>query len=113
MLFNWIIIFVLVMIGIYLLKINHFKHRFWIFFLVFIAIFLFVSISVVQSKYHLSFATFDDLSKSVKIYLGWLSNGFGNMKVLTGNAIKMDWTSSSDNSVIDKVNLSLKGKPVK
>ena len=105
---NWIIIFVLVMAGIYVLKISHIRHRFWIFFLIFLAIFLYVSLTVVNSKYDLDFTTFDGLSKSIKVYLGWLGNGFQNMKVLTGYAIKMDWTSSSNKSLLDKTNSSIK-----
>ncbi|MDP3026212.1 MAG: hypothetical protein Q8N63_00775 [Nanoarchaeota archaeon] len=105
---NWIIIFVLVMLGIYVLKLNHLRHRFWIFFLIFLAVFLYVSITVVHNKYDLDFTTFDGLSKSTKVYLGWLGNGFENMKALTGNAIKMDWTSSSNESLLDKANLSIK-----
>ena len=107
---NWIIIFVLVMIGIYVLKINHLRHRFWIFFLIFLAIFLYVSITVVHSKYNLDFTSFDGLSASIKVYLGWLGNGFHNMGVLVGNAIKMDWTSSSNKSLFDKTNSSVNPK---
>ena len=107
---SWIIIVILVIVGMYVLKINHFKHRFWIIFLIFLAIFLYVSITVVHSKYDLDFKTFDGLSKSVKIYLGWLGNGFQNMKVLAGNAIKMDWTSSNQ-TLLGKTNTSLKSNP--
>jgi uncharacterized membrane protein YjdF len=107
---NWIIIFVLVMAGIYVLKLNHLRHRFWIFFLIFLAIFLYVSIVIVNSKYDLNFTTFDGLSNSIKVYLGWLGNGFHNMGVLAGNAIKMDWTSSSNKSLLDKTNSSIKQK---
>lgn len=104
---NLVIIIVLFMVGIYILKINHFKHRFWILFLIFLAIFLYVSITIVHSKYDLNFTTFDGLSNSIKIYLGWLGNGFHNLKTLTGNAIKMDWTSS-DEDVFNKTNPFLK-----
>ncbi len=106
---SWLIIGILVVLGIVVLKTNHFRHRFWIFFLVLIAIFLYVSITVVHSKYNLDFTTFDGASKSIKVYIGWLGNGFTNLKTLTGNAIKMDWTSSNE-SLLDKTNKSVTPK---
>lgn len=106
---NWLIIGILVVLGIIVLKATHFRHRFWIFFLIFIAIFLYISITMVHSKYSLSFTTFEGFSKSVKVYLGWLGNGFQNMKVLTGNAVKMDWTSSNE-SLFNKTNSSMTPK---
>lgn len=107
---SWLIIGIMVVLGIIVLKTNHFRHRFWIFFLILMAIFLYVSITVVHSKYNLDFTTFEGLSNSVKVYLGWLGNGFQNMKNLVGNAIKMDWTSSNE-SLLDKTNSSLKNNP--
>ena len=107
---SWLVIGILVVIAFFILKANHFRHRFWILFLIFMAVFLYISISVVNSKYDLDLTTFQGVSNSVSVYLGWLGNGFDNMKVLTGNAIKMDWTSSneSDRNILDKTNSSLK-----
>jgi len=33
--------------------------------------------------------------RSVKIYKGWLANGFQNIRVLVGNAVNMDWKSTN------------------
>ena len=103
---NWLIIAILIVLGVIVLKANHFRHRFWIFFLIFIAIFLYISITAVHSKYNLDFTTFEGLSNSIRVYLGWLGNGFQNMKALVGNAIKMDWTSNNK-SLFDKTNKSI------
>lgn len=100
-----VIIVVLFIIGLYVLKISHFRHRFFIIFLIFIAIFLYVSLTLVQSKHNLDFTTFEGVSNSVKVYFGWLANGFQNLKAITGNAIKMDW-ASTDKTFFNKTSVS-------
>ena len=111
----WVIVAVLVIIALFILKANHFKHRLWVLILISITIFLILSVTVVYSKYNLEFNSVDSSINSAKIYFGWLANGFTNLKSLTGNAIKMDWTSSND-SILDKkdtgkVNDSIKDNP--
>ncbi len=107
---GWLIIVILVVVGIIILKMNHFKHRVWIVLLILLALFLYLSITVVYNKYDLELNSTKGVFSAVKIYFGWLSNGFQNMKALVGNAIKMDWTSSND-SILDKKNISLKSNP--
>src|SRR3989344_4231020 len=107
---SWLIIVVLVIVGVFVLKINHFRHRMWVVLLILFALFLYVSITVVNSKNDLKFDSTEGFVNSAKIYFGWLGNGFQNMKILVGNAIKMDWTSSNE-SMLDKKNTSLKSNP--
>lgn len=103
---SWIIIVVLVIIGIFLLKVNHFRHKTWIIIIVFLALFLYATLYIVNTKNQLDFSSFSGFVKSMKVYGGWLANGFQNLKVLTGRAIKMDWASTnatlSDNKQIDE-----------
>ncbi|MFA7707607.1 MAG: hypothetical protein WCX73_01535 [Candidatus Pacearchaeota archaeon] len=93
---NWIIIILLIVIGLYVVKFDHFKHKIWMVFLIFLAVFLVLSFSLVGSKYELRFNNFNEISNSGKIYLGWLANGFQNLKSIAGNAIKLDWTSTNN-----------------
>ena len=60
-----------------------------------LALFLYVSISIVSKESKLDYNTPEGLMNSVKIYGGWLAHGFQNMKVLTGKAINMDWKSTN------------------
>jgi len=98
---GWVIVIVLVIIAFFILKANHFKHRLWIIVLISIAIFLILSVTLVYSKYNLNFSSVNDSISSAKIYFGWLVNGFHNLRALTGNAVKMDWTSS-DSTLVNK-----------
>lgn len=92
---SWIIIVILVVLALFILKASHFRHRFWVVILVLLILFLYVSISVVYGKYDLNFSSTGGVFNAVKVYFGWLGNGFHNLKTLTGNAVKMDWTSAN------------------
>jgi len=98
---SWIIIAILVLVAIVLLKTNHFRHKMWISVLVILVLFLYVSVTFVNAKNELNFDSTEGALDFVKIYYGWLANGFHNMKSITGNAIKMDWTST-DKTFLNK-----------
>ena len=99
------IIAVLVVAAVVLIKVNHFRHKMTIVALLVFALFLYSTAIVVNKTNELDLTTTEGVFDAVKVYLGWLGNGFGNLKTLTGNAIKMDWGTSSDveKSVDDKV----------
>ncbi len=92
---SWIILIVLVVVGIAAIKINHLKHRMFIILLVFLALFLYTSIAFISEQNDLSADSSEGVIKILKVYNGWLANGFKNMKTIAGNVIKMDWTSSN------------------
>lgn len=100
---NWIIIIILVIVAVFAIKMNHLKHRTFIIILIVLALFFYVSVTFIASKNNLTMDSYDGFINTMKVYGGWLANGFGNVKVLTGNAVKMDWTS---------VNGSFTSKPV-
>jgi len=90
---NWIIIIILVIVGVFAIKMNHLRHRTFIIILVVLALFFYASVTFIASRNNLSMNSYDGFINTMKVYGGWLANGFGNIKVLTGNAVKMDWTS--------------------
>jgi hypothetical protein len=90
---NWIIIIILVIVGVFAIKMNHLKHRTFIVILVIVALFFYASVTYIASRNNLSMDSYEGFVNTMKVYLGWLGNGFQNIKVLTGNAVKMDWTS--------------------
>ena len=90
---NWIIIVILVIVGVFAIKMNHLKHRVFIIILIILALFFYASVTYISSKNNLSMNSYNGFVNTMKIYGGWLGNGFGNVRVLTGNAVKMDWTS--------------------
>ena len=92
---SWIIIVVLVIIGIMAIKMNHLRHRFFIVLLLVLALFLYITINYVNKQNNLDFSTAEGVVKSMKVYMGWLAHGFGNLKSITGYAIHMNWTSTN------------------
>ncbi len=92
---DWIIILIFVIFIVLLTKISHFRHRFFVITLVLIFLFLFITWSIVNAKNQLDFSTSKGVMNSIGIYWGWLANSFNNLKSLTGNAVKMDWTSTN------------------
>ena len=62
--------------------------------LVLIALFLYSTIALVTEEEKLDLTSSEGLFDASKVYIGWLANGFDNIKEITGKAIKMDWTST-------------------
>jgi len=92
---SWIIIVVLVVVGLFAIRLNHLKHKFFILMLILLALFLYTSISLVTTENQLDLKSSGGIFKSLKVYSGWLANGFQNLKALTGKAIGLDWKSSN------------------
>ncbi len=98
---NWIIIVVIVLVGYLIIKFGNIRHRFFMILLLLFALFLYLSMAYVTKQNDLDFTSADGIVKSLKIYGGWLGHGFQNLKILTGQAVKMDWTSANG-TFIDK-----------
>lgn len=98
---SWIVILILVIVGIFAIKLNHLRHRFLIIVLIVIALFLYTTMNLVSTENNLDLKTTDGVFHSIKVYTGWLANGFNNLKDLTGQAINSDW-SKSDASFFNK-----------
>jgi len=92
---SWIIIAVLVILGIFAIKANHLRHRFFIIVLIVIALFFYLTVIFVNSSNNLNFSTSEGIFNSMRVYGGWLANGFSNVKQVTGEVIKMDWKSTN------------------
>jgi uncharacterized membrane protein len=92
---SWIVIVILIVIGIFAIKLNHLKHRFFIVLLVLAALFLYSTMNLVTTENDIDLASIDGIFSAFKVYTGWLANGFTNMKDLTGRAIDQDWTNTN------------------
>lgn len=106
---SWIVIAILVVIAFFILKTDHFKHRMWIILIVLLALFLYISISLINTKHDLNVNSTEGFFNSIKVYFGWLANGFQNLKAITGNAIKMDW-ASTDKTFFNKTSVNSEKK---
>ncbi len=100
---NVMVIGVAVVIGIILIKMNHFRHKLTIIVLLFLAMFIYSTVVLVNTTNELDLETTEGLFQAIKIYTGWLGNGFQNLKGITANAIKMDWSSSNSSFFSEEI----------
>jgi lipopolysaccharide export LptBFGC system permease protein LptF len=82
----------ILIIGIYLMfGFKRAKHKFFSIFLIFLVLFLFISLTSVFGGKDLSVKSVSDLGNLATTYFLWLGNLFGNFKEITANAVGMDW----------------------
>ncbi len=91
----WIIVAVVLIGGFAYIKLGSTKDQIKLVLVVLLALFLFGTILVVYASNKLELTTTKGLIDAGKVYLGWLGNGFQNLKALAGNAIGMDWESTN------------------
>jgi len=97
--FQWIIMTVLVLVIFLFIKVKYLKHKLtWVVILVLILA-SYVGFLASTSGQNLDLSTFDGSQTAIKLYFSWLGNSFENMKVLTGQATKLDWTSNTSQAI--------------
>ena len=92
---TWIIVFAAV-IGILLItQLNHFKHKFGVIILILFLLFLSLSFMNVINDNSVDLSSTSGFFSAFKLYFSWLGHVFDNMKVITGNAVRMNWAGNS------------------
>ncbi len=71
------------------------KHKFLALCLIALVLFSFFSFNAVFKGKDISIQNLSDLESIVKIYFSWLGNAFNNVKLITTQAIKMNWKGNS------------------
>ncbi len=88
---NWVIIVVFVGLIILFIKMKAARHKFVMITLLIILLFVYVTYSRVASANSIKIDQPGDILKAGKVYLGWLGNAIGNLKLVTSNVAKMEW----------------------
>ena len=91
-----IIVSVLIIAIWILIEIKRLKHKLFAILLIAIILFTYISFSATIQGNDIDLKTVSGLTKATKLYFSWLGSAFGNMKVLTTNAIKMDWSANNE-----------------
>ena len=91
---NWVIIFAIAIIALIIVRIKHFKHKIFAIGIILLLVFFYVTYDAVFAGQDINLKTFEGIVSFAKIYFSWLWHAFGNAKVLTGNALKMDWVGN-------------------
>jgi glucan phosphoethanolaminetransferase (alkaline phosphatase superfamily) len=74
---------------------KRFKHKFFAILLILLIVFAYFSFLAATKGKDIDFGSADGLKTAGKVYFAWLGSAFHNVKVITNNAIKMDWSGNS------------------
>ena len=66
--------------------------------LVLIFLFFYITASKVLAGQNLSWRSFSDVEKGIKMYFSWIGSVAGNFKSLTGHAVNMNWENQNKTS---------------
>lgn len=94
--FSWTSIFVLTIISIgiwVVIEIKRLKHKIFAVFLIILIIFSYVSFTIVAQDNEMDFTSVSGIVKATKIYFSWLGSTFENLKTITTNVFKLDWSA--------------------
>ena len=87
---------VLVIVVIYVfIEMRRARHKMFAYFLIGLILFFFVTGWYVFKDKEVNFDSFKGVMDAGKIYFSWIGGAFGNLKSITTNAIKMDWSNST------------------
>ena len=91
---SWIIVGILIVLALFVAKLRHIKHKTFIFIILILLAFFYISASKIISDQNINLGTFDGVMTASNLYLSWLVHIGGNLGNLAGNAIKMDWVGN-------------------
>ncbi len=101
--FLWGIVILLILVIFFFVKLRYIKHKLlWILILITILI-LYIGFMISTSGKDINLKTFEGTSAAIRLYLTWLGQSFDNLKILTGQATKLDWGANST-VIKDKIN---------
>jgi 4-amino-4-deoxy-L-arabinose transferase-like glycosyltransferase len=78
-----------------IIKTRHAKDRIiWVIILLTVALF-YIGYLMVLSNKNIDYGTMEGIKTAASLYLGWFVNVFDNVKIITTNAIKLDWKGNN------------------
>ena len=78
-----------------LIHFKHLKHRIVAIFVILLLLFFYLSFSGVVNNSDIDLKSPTGFVTAFKAYGSWIGDVTNNIRTLTGNAIKMDWSSKS------------------
>lgn len=71
---------------------KRFRHKIFAVFLILIILFTYLNFVPVVAEKNLDLTTFEGVKAIGTIYFSWLGSIFANIRTLTANAIRLDWS---------------------
>lgn len=100
---TFIIVIVLVLLIWMFIEFKRFRHKAWAIFLIALILFSYFSFTAAIKGKDINFKSVDGVKQAGKLYVLWLGHVFQNVKMITTNAIHMDWKGNETNGSISKV----------
>jgi len=91
-----IIVAAIVIVIWVVVEFKRFRHKFFAIFLIILIIFSYLSFVVVLKGKDIDFKSPEGLKVAGKLYFVWLKSVFSNIKIITSNAIHMDWSAEEN-----------------
>lgn len=91
----WIIVAVLIGAVYLIYNLRHLKHKAFLILFVILVLLIYVTASKALSNKNIDWKSIEGIERGSKIYFSWLSGAFSNVKTITANAAKMDWSSNA------------------
>lgn len=95
---NWLIIVVLVALGFAFLKMKDMKHKTFLIIIVLLFLFIYTTGYQVLKGEDINWKSAAGIEKGLRLYFAWMGGMFDNLKVITANAIRMDWSPNKTSS---------------
>lgn len=91
----WILLLIAIVIIVLFVKFTDFKSKFlWTFLIIFLLFIVITFIKVVSGS-SIDLKTPTGVFSAVKLYFSWFGTVVGNIKIITGNIIRMEWFPSN------------------
>lgn len=82
---------ILIVVVWLLVEMKRMRHKIFAIFLIALILFTYLSFYVALKGKDINYTTLGGWTQAGKLYFNWLGGMFGNMKSITGYAVKMDW----------------------
>jgi len=92
----FIIIAVLIILIWIIVEFKRFKHKIFAILLIIIILFFYISITYTLKGQGIDLKTPSGMLKAAKIYFVWMGSAFSNLKSITSNAVRMDWSAKNN-----------------
>jgi hypothetical protein len=87
-----LVLMVVLVVAIWLIiEFKRFRHKILAVFLIVLVLFTYFSFASVIKGKEIDLKTFDGMKEAGQLYVLWMGNAFKNIKVVTANAINMNW----------------------
>ncbi|MFH1327038.1 MAG: hypothetical protein ABIH59_02840 [archaeon] len=77
------------------IEVKRLRHKVFAMFLIALILFSYLSFTLVLKGKDIDIKTIPGMVEAGKLYFSWLGSIFSNFKIITSNAIRLDWTGGN------------------